>query len=723
MWDLTGLKLNDFHTFGMNNWVKPSEDSYIKIANNTELVHAQGNVTRDAVLGSMNLTEPNNYKSRGIGVFKLKAGSYKFTTSNNTSMTIRYSETIDGIQSFSGGGTNSGGVHNYSKDMYFCIHLDNAVEWLQINDIRFVLSEIRELKLSGNFNLLDHTTVVEELSSYLKLDEVKSITMPQRMSGYSVRMVNADITPINYATHLYPLLVDTTLPITGKLDYTKYQGTSLAWAYAYVTSDVSINPLDSRSQGNITNSYNKLYGTDYVDIVDVWVYKDTDVSAFSTNNNITKAYIELTSTNFETRIDEVLQYYPNCGDIYLFDDGSVTSLNYLYSGGGHNNAHGTKKQVKYVTFMDGYFNNIKYFNVVFYCCENLETVNNIPKSITEMKETFHGCSKLNQHFDFSGYNIINNGFDSTFYGCLSLTYAPIFPSNYTGTMKNCFYDCKSLTTASVIPDGVNYMYETFKNCISLTTAPTIPSSVTNLAGTFHSCTSLITPPTILSSKANMQNTFNGCKSLTTAPVIPNGIADVRNCFENCTSLTQVPVIPSSVTSVDYAFRGCKALTTVDTTNWDTRNITSLNGLFYGCSNLIAINGIENWNTSKVTNVWDLFYGCGSLTDIDLSNWDMSKMSSTGCMYRYCSSLKTAYLPIQGGIPENALHGCSSNLDIVWVGERSTDFNIGVYSHSGFRKEDIQELVPEHLADFYKDKIKISFSNKTITINDTDTTWE
>jgi surface protein len=282
-------------------------------------------------------------------------------------------------------------------------------------------------------------------------------------------------------------------------------------------------------------------------------------------------------------------------------------------------------------------------------------------------------------------------------------------------MKNCFYNCKSLTTAPVIPDGVNYMYETFKNCISLTTAPTIPSSVTNLAGTFHSCTSLITPPTILSSKANMQNTFNGCKSLTTAPVIPNGIADVRNCFENCTSLTQVPVIPSSVTSVDYAFRGCKALTTVDTTNWDTRNITSLNGLFYGCSNLIAINGIENWNTSKVTNVWDLFYGCGSLTDIDLSNWDMSKMNSTGCMYRYCSSLKTAYLPIQGGIPQNALHGCSSNLDVVWVGERSANFDIGVYSHSGFRKEDIQELVPEHLVDMYISEVNITGSG-AITVD-------
>ena len=31
-WDLKGLEFDNFHTFGMNNDVKPSEDSYVKIA-------------------------------------------------------------------------------------------------------------------------------------------------------------------------------------------------------------------------------------------------------------------------------------------------------------------------------------------------------------------------------------------------------------------------------------------------------------------------------------------------------------------------------------------------------------------------------------------------------------------------------------------------------------------------------------------------------------------
>ena len=164
-------------------------------------------------------------------------------------------------------------------------------------------------------------------------------------------MVNADITPNNYANHLYPLLVDTTLPIIGKLDYTKYNGTSLAWAYAYTTNDVAITPLGSQQQGNITNDYNKLYGTDYVDIVDVWAYKDDDFSNKNTNEAITKAYIELTQDNYTTRIDEVLQWYPNCTDLYLFDDGSVTSLVSMFNGSNTN----TKNQIVKVEFMEGYF--------------------------------------------------------------------------------------------------------------------------------------------------------------------------------------------------------------------------------------------------------------------------------------------------------------------------------------------------------------------------------
>ena len=277
------------------------------------------------------------------------------------------------------------------------------------------------------------------MNNWVKTDDSGNITMPQRMSGYSVRLVNADITPNEYATHLYPKLIDTTLPITGKLDYTAYNGSSLAWAYAYTTRDVNINPLDSRSIGQITNDYNKLYGTDFVDLVDIWVYKDTDTSKLSTNEAITKAYIELTSSNYTTRVAEVLAHYPNCKDLYFFEDGSVTNLNSMMDVSNGSNDHAFQ-QIETVTFMEDYFDNLTSLSRAFRHCHNLTKVTNIPSNVSNLQEVFMQCS--------------------------------------------------SLTTAPTIPNGVTNMQSTFYGCTSLTTAPNIPSSCTNVGACFNGCTSL-----------------------------------------------------------------------------------------------------------------------------------------------------------------------------------------------------------------------------------------
>ena len=1147
MWDLTGLKLEDFYTYGMNNWVKPSEDSYVKIGDYTNLVMLNGKYTNQINIGYYDGGQANN---RIIGLFQLDAGTHTFATSTGNPPNVLSSNSLTGSVSnhFASAEVTT------TETRYFLIYTGTDRKWVEVDGYRYYFNDIYYINNTTNgLNLLDYSnnqSCVVQLGKKV-FTGASSITMPQRMSGYSVRLVNADITPDEYPTHLYPLLVDTTLPITGKLDYTKYNGTSLAWAFAYTTDDVDINPLDSRSQGNITQDYNKLYGTDYVDIIDVWVYKDTDLSKFSTNDKIKKIYIELSGDkeNIRSRFNEVLAYYPNCDTIYAFDDGTA-NLTQCYLG---NYCSAFANQIKHFVFMDGYFQNLQALENTFLSCKSLESITNIPNTIYNMQSTFSGCVKLttidkfpsalqllgscfnscsslvtvptipssvirmvscfyncslfNQQLDLSNFNIDVNHLEGAFQNCSSLTTPPILPSNYTGTMKNCFQGCSSLTTAPTIPDGVTDMQNCFMGCSKLTKMSNIPSSVSNTSSCFQGCSSLVntdtsncdtsnvqymsnmfngsainpsvlskldlssvthmtsifqhsiykgevnisninapkltnmngfmhlasgitkvimhnwntpmlthfynpsgfylvpasyidlsgidgstitelniltynhnlvdfypptniscnfsvkdagnslsqdsikrvmnnladlasegktatltlgdtygaylTPDEVFSANAkgwtivgasndftivnasddvsgyttdenvlscfieltnanyltridevlqwypnctdlylfedgsmttlkemfrcvniinnytegnnrlyytqiqnitfvngyfenctsldgafprlmslvsinnipnsvtnmngtfvydsaltrvdfpsslvtmdgtfdrcsgllsvgtipssvtvmrfafqectsleitpnipdgvtNMQNTFYGCSKLTTAPNIPNGVTNMQNTFNGCTSLTTVPNIPSSVTTLSYTFRGCTALTTIDTTNWDISNVTALDGLFYGCGNLVKINGIENWNTSKVTGVWDLFFGCGSLTDIDLSKWDMSKMSSTGAMYRGCGSLKTAYLPIQNGTPNNALAGCSSDLDIIWVGERSSDFNIGVYGHSGFREEDIQELVPEHLGDLHKDEIKISFSNKKITINNTETTWE
>ena len=48
-------------------------------------------------------------------------------------------------------------------------------------------------------------------------------------------------------------------------------------------------------------------------------------------------------------------------------------------------------------------------------------------------------------------------------------------------------------------------------------------------------------------------------------------------------------------------------------------------MFYGCSLLSDIKGLEKWDVSKGTNFSFMFYGCSSILDIiKLEKWNVSK---------------------------------------------------------------------------------------------------
>ena len=100
-----------------------------------------------------------------------------------------------------------------------------------------------------------------------------------------------------------------------------------------------------------------------------------------------------------------------------------------------------------------------------------------------------------------------------------------------------------------------------------------------------------------------------------------------------------------VTNMSYMFRECKAQQ-LNLNTFDTSNVTSLQNMFYNCSNLEALN-LNNWNTSNVTNLFSTFQGCTNLTTLEVSDWDTSKVTlmgeqagfwSYGGTFQGCSSL-------------------------------------------------------------------------------------
>lgn len=87
------------------------------------------------------------------------------------------------------------------------------------------------------------------------------------------------------------------------------------------------------------------------------------------------------------------------------------------------------------------------------------------------------------------------------------------------------------------------------------------------------------------------------------------------------------------------FRNMSSLTSLNLSNLDTSKVTNMGGMFLGVSNLATIN-LSNFDTSKVIDMGFMFYDMSNLTTINLSNFDTSKVTNMGSMFYNMSKLTT-----------------------------------------------------------------------------------
>ena len=126
-------------------------------------------------------------------------------------------------------------------------------------------------------------------------------------------------------------------------------------------------------------------------------------------------------------------------------------------------------------------------------------------------------------------------------------------------------------------------------------------------------------------------------------------AGPQGLFCGCSNLQSVEGLGNIVTGqgttelMSYLFYGCSSLTSLDFTGWDFSRATALTGMFYECSSLATITGIEGWDVADVTNLSYLFYGCSALTELDLSAWDTSSATQMVGVFWKCSGLSALSL--------------------------------------------------------------------------------
>ena len=179
-----------------------------------------------------------------------------------------------------------------------------------------------------------------------------------------------------------------------------------------------------------------------------------------------------------------------------------------------------------------------------------------------------------------------------------------------------------------------------------------PSSTSGLFSNLTNVTSIDLSNMDTSGMTSMKDMFRKDTSLTSITFGDNfntaNVTNMNGVFWDCNSLASIDLSnfnTSSVTDINNMFAECSSLTALDLSNFDTSNVTfmgnpygfSYGGMFRNCKSLTSLD-LSNFDTSKVKQMSNMFDGCSNLTNLNLSNFNTSNVTSMAIMFGECSKL-------------------------------------------------------------------------------------
>lgn len=156
------------------------------------------------------------------------------------------------------------------------------------------------------------------------------------------------------------------------------------------------------------------------------------------------------------------------------------------------------------------------------------------------------------------------------------------------------------------------------------------------------------------------------------------VTDMTNMFSGDTNLTKITGLSTwnvgNVTSMNSMVAGDTALTNLDLSNWKPLNVTNMAAMFKGCSGLKSIT--LNWgqNTNNVQNFSEMFANDNNLQTIDgIGGWDVSNATDISHMFA-CINLDSNSLPnYEYNFAQPQYRGSLTSLDLShWDTSKVTD---------------------------------------------------
>ena len=112
----------------------------------------------------------------------------------------------------------------------------------------------------------------------------------------------------------------------------------------------------------------------------------------------------------------------------------------------------------------------------------------------------------------------------------------------------------------------------------------------------------------------------------------------KTCTFEETPNTVVIKFEDVLESTENMFKDMTDILEIDLTNFDFSKVESMASMFYNCKYLQKII-FGNMDTSSVKNMNQLFDGCQTLTSIDLSKFKTSSVTNMRKLFSNCGSLK------------------------------------------------------------------------------------
>ena len=242
---------------------------------------------------------------------------------------------------------------------------------------------------------------------------------------------------------------------------------------------------------------------------------------------------------------------------------------------------------------------------------------------------FYNCSKLTSIEFGSGFNTSNvTDMRGMFQGCSKLTNLNLssFNTSNVNSMASMFKWCSGLTSldlSSFNTSNVTDMHELFRGCNKLTSLNVSSFNTSNVQ--------------------RMDAMFYGCSGLTSLDVsnfntsnvvlMTRTVDTVLDYYTGYCGGQEVQIARNNELFRFGMFAQCSSLTSLDLSSFNTSKVTDMRGLFDGCKNLTSLN-VSSFNTSNVKYMDAMFRGCSSLTSLDLSNFNTSHVVSMGDVHRF-----------------------------------------------------------------------------------------